>query len=192
MTGDEVFTGNHGHISALMRYIAYYAQDEQIVRAPVVSAFDLLYREYDQSLARLNARLRSEDSRYKSEQIAAQLLREALSKPSCQGLLCHDQVKLNQVVSPNNPDLTHRERAFMARASCDFVIYFKVGKTPLGVIEVDGGSHDQPVQAARDALKNAILAKNGIKILRLRTTESRIEERVADFIAQWASPALSA
>ncbi|AXW88875.1 helicase [Lonsdalea britannica] len=192
VTGDEVFTGNKGHIAALMRYIAYYAQDEQIVRAPVVSAFDLLYREYDQSLARLNARLRTEDSRYKSEQIAAQLLREALSEPSCQGLLCHDQVKLNQVVSPNNPALTHRERAFMARASCDFVIYFKVGKTPVGVIEVDGGSHDQPVQAARDALKNAILVKNGIKIIRLRTTESRIEERIADFIAQWASPALSA
>ncbi len=186
VTGDEVFTGNNGHIAALMRYVAYYAQDEQIVRAPVVSAFDLLYREYDRSLARLNARLRSEDSRYRSEQIAAQLLREALSDPSCQALQCHDQVKLDQIASPSNPNLTQRERAFMARASCDFVIYFKVGKTPLGVIEVDGGSHDQPDQAARDALKNTILAKSGIPILRLRTTESRIEERIADFIAQWA------
>lgn len=192
VTGDEVFTGNKGHIAALMRYVAYYAQDEQIVRAPVVSAFDLLYREYDQSLARLNARLRSKDSRYKSEQIVAQLLREALYDPSCQALMCHDQVKLDQVASPSNPDLTQRERAFMARASCDFVIYFKVGKTPLGVIEVDGGSHDRPDQAVRDALKNDILAKNGISILRLRTVESRIEERIADFIAQWASPAFNA
>ncbi|MCP5016549.1 MAG: DUF2726 domain-containing protein [Ketobacter sp.] len=188
VTGDEVFTSNNGHIAALIRYVAYYAQDEQIVRAPVVSAFDLLYREYDQSLARLNARLRSEDSRYRSEQIAAQLLREALSDPSCQALRCHDQVKLDQVVSPSNPDLTERERAFMARASCDFVIYFKVGKTPLGVIEVDGGSHDRPEQAARDALKNGILEKSGIPILRLRTIESRIAERIGDFIAQWASP----
>lgn len=78
----------------------------------------------------------------------------------------------------------------MARASCDFVLYFKVGKTPLGVIEVDGGSHDQPDQAARDALKNGILAKSGIPILRLRTVESRIEERIADFIAQWTNPVL--
>lgn len=191
VTGDEVFTGNNGHIAALMRYVAYYAQDEQIVRAPVVSAFDLLYREYDQSLARLDARLRSGDSRYKSEQIAAQLLREVLSDASCQALIYHDQVMLNQVASPSNPDLTQRERGFMARASCDFVIYFKVGKNPLGVIEVDGGSHEQPVQAARDALKNSILAKSGIPILRLRTVESRIEERIYDFIAQWASPALS-
>ncbi|MRJ45540.1 DUF2726 domain-containing protein [Idiomarina loihiensis] len=187
VTGDEVFTRNNGHIAALMRYVAYYAEDEQVMRAPVVSAFDLLYREYDRSLARLNSRLRSEDSRYKSEQIAAQLLREALSDSSCQALMCHDQVKLDQIASPSNPDLTQRERAFMARASCDFVIYFKVGKTPLGVIEVDGGSHDRPDQAARDDLKNGILAKSGISILRLRTVESRIEERIADFIAQWAT-----
>ena len=192
VTGDEVFTGNNGHIAALMRYVTYYAQDEQVVRAPVVSAFDLLYQEYDQSLARLNTRLRSKDSRYKSEQIAAQLLREALSDPSCQALMCHDQVKLDQIASPSNPDLTQRERAFMARASCDFVIYFKVGKTPLGVIEVDGGSHSRPDQAARDALKNGILTRSGIPILRLRTVESRIEERITDFIAQWASPALNA
>lgn len=187
VTGDEVFTANNGHIAALMRYVTYYAQDEQVVRAPVVSAFDLLYREYDQSLTRLNARLRPQDSRYRSEQIVAQLLREALSDPSCQALMYHDQVKLDQVASPSNPDLTQPERTFMKRASCDFVIYFKVGKTPVGVIEVDGGTHDRPDQAARDALKNDILAKSRIPILRLRTVESRIEERIGEFIAQWAS-----
>lgn len=110
VTGDEVFTANNGHIAALMRYVTYYAQDEQVVRAPVVSAFDLLYREFDQSLARLEARLRSEDSRYKSEQIVAQLLREALSDPSCQALMYHHQVKLDQVASPSNPDLTQSNR----------------------------------------------------------------------------------
>ncbi|AHG20733.1 helicase [Chania multitudinisentens RB-25] len=188
VTGDDVFTGNNGHIAALMRYVTYYAQEEQIVRAPVVSAFDLLYREFDLSLARLDARLRREDSRYKSEQIVAQLLREALSAPECQSLMYHAQIKLDQIASPSNPDWTDRERAFMARASCDFVIYFKVGKIPVGVIEVDGGSHDRPDQAVRDALKNGILAKSSIPILRLRTVESRITERIGNFIAQWANP----
>lgn len=117
VTGDEVFTGNNGHIAALMRYVTYYAQEEQIVRAPVVSAFDLLYREFDLSLARLDARLRPEDSRYKSEQIVAQLLREALSAPACQSLMYHTQIKLDQIASPSNHDWTDRERAFMARAS---------------------------------------------------------------------------
>ncbi|WP_138437659.1 AAA domain-containing protein [Marinobacter shengliensis] len=189
VTGDEVFTSNNGYIAALIRYVTYYAQEEQIVRAPVVSAFDLLYREFDLSLARLGARLRREDSRYKSEQIVSQLLREALSAPARQSLMYHAQIKLDQIASPSNQDWTDRERAFMARASCDFAIYFKVGKRPVGVIEVDGGSHDRPEQAARDALKNGVLAKSGIPILRLRTVESRIAERIGDFIAQWASPA---
>lgn len=188
VTGDEVFTDNNSHIAALMRYITYYAQEQQILRAPVVSAFDLLYREFDLSLARLDERLRPEDSRYKSEQIVAQLLREALSAPACQSLMHHAQIKLDQIASPSNQDWTDRERAFMARASCDFVIYFKVGKIPVGVIEVDGGSHDRPDQAARDALKNGVLAKSGIPILRLRTVESRIAERIGDFIAKWTNP----
>ncbi|MFI8483068.1 AAA domain-containing protein [Pseudomonas sp. NPDC078700] len=188
VTGDDVFTGNNGHIAALMRYVTYYAQEQQVVRAPVVSAFDLLYREFDLSLARLDARLRSEDSHYKSEQIVAQLLREALSGPACLSLMYHTQIKLDQIVSPSNQDWTDLERAFMARASCDFVIYFKVGKIPVGVIEVDGGSHDRPDQMARDTLKNEILGKSDIPILRLRTVESRIAERISDFIAQWGSP----
>lgn len=129
ITGDDVFISNNGPIAALIRYIEYYAQDEQIVRAPVVSAFDLLYEEYDQSLTRLQAKLRPEDSRYKSEQIVAQRLREALNEPSCQALMCHSQVRLNQVASSTNPALTEQEQAFMRnRASCDFVLYFRVGK----------------------------------------------------------------
>ncbi len=185
VTGDEVFTENNGHIAALIRYISYYAQDEQIVRAPVVSAFDLLYHEYDQSLARLNARLRPEDSRYKSEQIVAQLLREVLSAPACQALKYHTQIRLEKLASPTNSDWTETQRAFMRRASCDFVLYFKVGKTPIGVIEVDGGYHDHPVQAARDIMKNKILEKCRIPILRLRTVDSGIKQRIGSFIGQW-------
>ncbi|MGY2285144.1 AAA domain-containing protein [Pseudomonas gingeri] len=188
VTGDDVFTENNSHIAALLRYVTYYAQDEQIARAPVVSAFDLLYREYDQSLARLDARLRPEDSRYKSEQIVAQLLREALSAPAFQSLMSHTQVKLDQIALPDNPQWTKPQRAFMRRSTCDFVIYFKIGKVPLAVIEVDGGSHDRPDQAARDAVKNEILAKSDIPLLRLRTVESHIEQRIRDFISQWASP----
>jgi hypothetical protein len=190
VTGDEAFTAGNGHIAALIRYMEYYAEDDQIFRAPVVSAFDQLYKEYDDSLERLHARLRPEDSRFKSEQIVAHFLREALSDESCQALTFHTQVALNQLASSNNPALTVQERAFMRnRASCDFVLYFKVGKRPLGVIEVDGGSHGRPEQAARDALKNSILAKSNLPILRLRTVESGIEQKVALFLAEWTPTA---
>ncbi|WP_134170745.1 DUF2726 domain-containing protein [Paraburkholderia caballeronis] len=47
----------------------------------------------------------------------------------------------------------------------------------------------QPEQAARDALKNSILEKSGIPILRLRTVESGVEEKVAGFLPAWARTA---
>ena len=184
VTGDDVFIPNNAHIAALVRYIEYYGHGDQVERAPVVSAFDLLYKEYDQSLERLNARLRPEDSRYKSEQIVAHLLRKVLSDNSYHGITYHDQVLLRQVVSSAKLALTPEEEAFMAnRASCDFVLYFRVGKRPFGVIEVDGGSHNRPEQAARDALKNSILEKCGLSLLRLRTVESGIESKIARFLA---------
>ncbi|WP_256334008.1 MULTISPECIES: AAA domain-containing protein [Burkholderia cepacia complex] len=188
VTGDDVFAATNGHIAALIRHIEYYANEKQIHRAPVVSAFDLLYKEYDASLERLNARLRPADSRYKSEQIVAQILREVLSGDAYRAMTFHSQIALIQLVSLTNGTLTSRERDFMKnRASCDFVLYFKVGKTPLGVIEVDGGSHGMAQQIERDALKDSILTKSEIPLLRLQTVESHIEEKIAAFLTQWAS-----
>ncbi|WP_409525079.1 AAA domain-containing protein [Nitrincola sp. MINF-07-Sa-05] len=190
VTGDDVFAANNGHVAALVRYIEYYADEKQVHRAPVVSAFDLLYTEYDQSLERLNAKLRPTDSRYKSEQIAAQILRDTLSLEAYRAITFHSQIVLNQLASSANEALTLRELDFMRnRASCDFVLYFKVGKTPLAVIEVDGGSHGDARQAERDALKNSILRKSGLPLLRLQTVESHIEEKIEAFLSQWASRA---
>ena len=187
VTGDDVFTAGNGPIAALIRYMEYYADEKQILRAPVVSAFDLLYSEYDKSLDRLATRLRQKDSEYRSERIVAALLRDALSEPSCAALMFHSQVPLNQVAATSNPGLTAREREFMGQgASCDFVIYFRVGKTPVGVIEVDGGAHGTLEQSERDALKDSILEKSGVAVLRLKTVESRIEERIGQFLLTWA------
>lgn len=191
VTGDEAFSAKHGPIAALVRYISYYADDDHVHRAPVVSAFDLLYGEYDKSLERLNAKLKPTDSAFKSEQIVAQLLRQVLSAGAESALTFHSQVALNMVASIANPALSDPERTFLAnQASCDFVIYFKVGKTPLGVIEVDGGSHELPEQIRRDRLKDSILMKSNIPILRLRTVESRVEERIAEFVSSWTSAAV--
>jgi len=187
VTGDDVFKAGNGPIAALIRYMEYYADEKQILRAPVVSAFDLLYSEYDKSLDRLASRLQQKDSAYSSERIVAALLRDALSEPACAALMCHSQVPLNQVAAMSNPGLTAREREFMRQgASCDFVIYFSVGKTPVGVIEVDGGTHGTLEQSERDALKDSILEKSGVAVLRLKTVESRIEERIGQFLLPWA------
>ncbi|MBN7770982.1 DUF2726 domain-containing protein [Marinobacter daepoensis] len=186
VTGEDVFVGANGPVAALIRYIEYYANEaEQIHRSPVVSAFDLLYSEYDQSLVTLQSRLRSRDSQFKSEQIVSQILRECLSLPPNRSITFHTQIALNQLVSLGNDKLTASERGFMkGRSRCDFVLYYKVGKKPVAVIEVDGGDHDKPQQKKWDALKNSILEKGGLPLLRLKTVESHIEEKIADFISE--------
>jgi RecA/RadA recombinase len=185
ITGDDVFSEKYGYINALIRYIKYYAEDGQIYQAPVISAFDRLYSEYDESLNQLNARLRPRDSRYKSEQIVTQVLRETLLENLYKPITFHTQIFLMQLVSASNNELTSREKEFMKNgSSCDFVVYFKLGKVPAGVIEVDGGSHNTPQQIERDLLKDSILKKSKIPLLRLQTIESHIQEKIFAFFAQ--------
>ncbi|MGV3346564.1 AAA domain-containing protein [Enterobacteriaceae bacterium LUAb1] len=184
VTGDDVFESHGRHIAALIRYIKYYANDGEVFESPVISAFDLLYSEYDKSLERLKRRLNPEDSHFKSEQIVASLLRDALSKDRHGCMMFHSQIALNQLVSLERGDFSSRELSFMRhRASCDFVIYYKVGKTPLGVVEVDGGDHLESVQIERDELKNSILQKCGLPLLRLRTIDSNIEGKLEIFLS---------
>ncbi|HHY6339497.1 TPA: DUF2726 domain-containing protein [Salmonella enterica] len=50
------------------------------------------------------------------------------------------------------------------------------------MIEVDGGYHFQSVQLERDELKNNILYKSGLPLLRLRTIDSNIEAKLEEFL----------
>lgn len=184
VTGERVFSALNGPIAALIRYIEYYDNGtSNIYRSPVISAFDLLYREYDISLDKLRSRLRPNDSEFLSEQIVAELLRKILSSASYDGVMFHMEVELHKLVARNYEGLTEYERRFMIKSRCDFVIYHKVGKKPFAVIEVDGGSHDTPEQQRRDALKNSILQKVELTLFRLKTDESRIEEKIEQFIS---------
>lgn len=183
VTGHDAFERNNKSIAALIRYMKYYAAAEDIYDSPVISAFDLLYDEYDKSLEKLNARLNHNDSRYKSEQIATQLLREILEEEQFMLLKFHKQVKLIQLVALKENVFTEREMMYMRnRASCDLVIYYKVGKQPLAVIEIDGGYHELTEQKERDALKESILKKASVPLMRIRTVEGHVENKIADFL----------
>jgi len=183
VTGNDVFSKNNQNIAALIRYIKYYAQTENIYDSPVISAFDLLYDEYDKSLERLNARLDQLDPQVKSEKIVSLLLKEILKQSDFNALKFHMQVDLIQLVSIKNNSFSNRELEFMRqKASCDFVLYYKVGKTPLGVIEVDGLLHGTTVQEERDTQKNSILTKVNIPLLRIKTIEGNIETKIESFV----------
>ena len=184
VTGDDVFAENNKHIAALIRYIKYYAHSDEIFESPVISAFDLLYADYDKSLEKLHSKLNKSDSKYKSEQIVSAVLREIMADHRFENLIYHSQIYLRQLVSQINNNFTERELSFLKNgACCDYVLYY-IDKTPFAVIEVDGEHHSKAVQKERDAVKDSILGKASIPILRLKTINSEIEEIIINFILE--------
>lgn len=161
----------------------YYTKECLIHRSKVISNFDLLYKEYDKSLEKRKQQLIKKDSKYMSERIIASVLRDILSETPFKCFIFHQQIKLKLLID-NIPDLTEEENLFIKRnSSCDFVIYFKVGKQPIGAIEVDGFAfHNNEKQLKRDSLKDSILNKAGLKICRLSTIQSGEEEKIKNFL----------
>lgn len=191
VTGNDIFTKNNQSIAALIRYIKYYATNEYIYDSPVISAFDLLYEEYDQSLEKLDKRLNLLDrllpknQRSEAEKIFFLVLKDILEKDEYKSLKFHEQNNLIQLVSLKNNSFSSRELEFMyQKARCDFTIYYKVGKNPVGVIEVDGGYHESSEQQERDALKDSVLAKAKVPLLRLKTTEANIKKKTEKFLEE--------
>ena len=78
--------------------------------------------------------------------------------------------------------LTAEESAYAAHpwTKTDFLIYSKVDKRPVLVIEVDGYAfhREGSRQAERDVLKDSVLEKCGLPILRLSTIESNEQSRI--------------
>jgi very-short-patch-repair endonuclease len=64
----------------------------------------------------------------------------------------------------------------------DFLIFRKIDKMPVLVVEVDGYHYhaNNPRQLERDKMKDRILEKYNIPILRIRTNESGEEKRIYD------------
>ena len=95
-------------------------------------------------------------------------------------------VSLRDFVKNNNHDLTNDEYKFYMNpnAHADFLIYNKMSRMPVCVIEVDGVSfhEQQEKQKERDSKKNSILNKAGIPILRLKTNESQEAVRIRKFL----------
>ena len=65
---------------------------------------------------------------------------------------------------------------------CDFLIYNKLNKEIVMVVEVDGSQHKEEVQAARDRRKDRLLTAAGIKVLRLSTTTIECKEKIVKML----------
>lgn len=160
-----------------------------VLRSEIVSVFDILYTEYADVLKSLASRLPGVTP-YRSEEAVLVTLEDLLDSDEFRHLRLNYQVLLQHLLR-GNAVLAPDEQAFVRhRASVDFVISNRTTDQVLGVIEVDGFTYhqDNPEQLRRDALKDAILARQGIALLRLPTTGSGEIARIREYLAALAGP----
>lgn len=77
--------------------------------------------------------------------------------------------------------LSEAEKTYINnRASVDFVIYYKMDKSPVLVVEVDGFAfhENNPQQLQKDKMKDLILEQKGIEHIRLATNGSGEKEKI--------------
>ncbi len=182
-----VVTGNEqekkGNITDLLDYIAY--NNCTVTESKLASIFDCLYAQYtEQRIAFLNSHPKI--SEYASENLTYALLRDVLASDSsfnCLNVLCH--VPLRQVVKDTSL-MSDDERQYAANYSThlDFLIINRVSKQPVLAIETDGYSyhHDDSQQHQRDLMKDHILQKYGLPLLRLSTKGSGEREKVKEML----------
>ncbi|QBG46638.1 DUF2726 domain-containing protein [Verrucomicrobia bacterium S94] len=168
---------DEGNIADFIRYIRY--NNGEVIPGRVRSVFDLLYRDYAEArMARLRSRRRI--STYDSENLIYHELQELLQN-SFRGHRVAFQVPLSTLLK--NTDFLTEEEAAYARhpwTRCDFLIYSEIDKRPILVIEVDGYAYHRKEtrQSYRDTLKNSILKKSGLPLLRLSTIGSNEQQRI--------------
>ncbi|MFC9434916.1 AAA domain-containing protein [Nocardia sp. NPDC057030] len=172
------------HLRDLIGYIRYRDPNHAIVDSDVVSIFDLLYTEYAERL-RTHPHIGWGRTGWHSEDIALTMLEGVLDEPRYGHLGVHQQVLLRNVFPLSLDRLDDPHRAFARRrSSFDFVVYNRITNANLAGIEVDGYSTHEanPVQLARDALKDEICRVYGFQLLRLSTRGSNEAGKVREFL----------
>ncbi|WP_430787200.1 AAA domain-containing protein [Virgibacillus flavescens] len=168
----------HGtNVGDLVRYIKYNNFD--MIESQIYSVFDLLYSSYSDKLLEIMENPK-QVSAYKSENLMNAVIEKVLSRVEFRSLdfvlhqplrmLIKDPVKLTDV---------ERKFAMNILTHTDFVIFNKIDRMPVLVVEVDGHAFHaaNETQLKRDEMKDTILQKYGIPIIRMKTTGSE-EERV--------------
>ena len=117
------------------------------------------------------------ESEYDSENLMYGLLRSILEENDLAEYGIVFEEPLKELLSRRQiACLTDDERRYVLNdlTHVDFIIYNKTSKSPVLAVEVDGYRYHRPGsrQAMRDRMKDAILEKSGVKLLRFSTTGS--------------------
>ena len=171
--------------SNLAQLIAYTQYNNFEVReSRLHSVFDLLYGQYTEERLAYE-RQHPQVSEFLSENLVYDVLSKAIVnlKLTNMKVLCH--YPLSRLIGDWSL-LDEQERAFAESplAHVDFLLYNSLTKQPLQVIEVDGWHFhkENETQQVRDTLKDQILAKFGLPLKRISTTDTVNVETIKKFL----------
>jgi superfamily I DNA and/or RNA helicase len=163
---------NGTNIGDLIRYIKY--NNFEIIESEIYSIFDLLYSSYSDKLIEL-----MKNSKRVSEHHSENLMNLIIKKVVDQEVFSSLNYVLHQplrMLIKDTDKLTVEERKYAMNilTHIDFLIFNKLDKQPVLAVEVDGHAYhsNNPKQQERDKLKDQILNKYGIPLIRLKTTGS--------------------
>ncbi|MDE5591549.1 MAG: DUF2726 domain-containing protein, partial [Helicobacter sp.] len=169
----QVYQSN-SHLRDLISYIEYH--NFEIKQSKVKSIFDLLYK------ANAKARMqylkdKKKISSYDSENIAYHTIKECVRAYGNLDVITH--IPLYRILNATE-DLKEEEMEFIQKSHVDLLIFNIMNKAPILAIEVDGFAYHKKdsKQGKRDAMKDYILQKCGIELLRLSTIQSNEVERI--------------
>lgn len=167
------------NIADLLAYIDY--NGGKITESAIHSVFDLLYEPYAKARREFLKRHRR-ISEFDSENLTYALLERVLeADPAFRhlGVLCHQP--LRQLIRDwTILDDEERRYALNGATHLDFLIYNRVSKRPVLAIETDGYQfHKQGTrQSERDRMKDRILDRYSLPLLRLSTTGTDEEAKI--------------
>lgn len=171
------------NIGDLAKYIRYNNCDIQESRT--YSVFDLLYKQYSKQLLKFLENKKHTDI-VPSEILFNELLDKVLIKNEFEHLdkVLHQPLKM-LIRNPDMLDETECKFAMNINTHTDFLIFNKFDKSPVLVVEVDGYSYhaNNQKQLERDKMKDDILKKYNIPILRLPTNGSGEEEKICHLLS---------
>ncbi|OCL85529.1 exonuclease V subunit alpha [Aliarcobacter thereius] len=166
----------------LVGYIKYYNCD--IVESKIYSIFDLLYKSYSSHLNKYQQKYKNV-SEHKSENLMSLIIDEVLKEDNFLHLdvVLHRQLR---VIIKDFSLLNEEETKFVNNENThiDFLVYSKINKQIVLAIEVDGYKYHEknPIQLKRDQLKDGILKKYNIPIMRFSTISSQESKRLKDYL----------
>jgi len=172
-----VINGNEGkkdsNYADFIQYIEY--NNFSVIESGIRSVFDYLYKGYEQQRMAM-LKKNGKPSAYDSENLMYAVIKKTLAQAQWSKYDCILHYPLKHIIMDYSK-LNPREQQYAQHHSThvDFLIYNKLGKTPVLAIEVDGYHYhkEDTAQAERDKIKDSILHKYNIPMLRLSTTGSQ-------------------